>query len=85
MSDLIGNAREFIASPSLDQVKDVAKKSALSACGISDILDTRDPVYLNVPYHEKEEAKALGARWDPVRWAWYVPPGVDLRKFDRWA
>ena len=35
-------------------------------------------VYLSVPYTEKDEAKAAGARWDKKAKAWYVPPGVDL-------
>ena len=28
-------------------------------------------IYLNVPYEEKEEAKKLGAKWDPGRKKWY--------------
>ena len=28
-------------------------------------------VYLSVPYSEKEEAKALGCRWDSDRKKWY--------------
>ncbi len=32
-------------------------------------------VYLNVPYDEKDEAKSLGARWDPDRQQWYFVPG----------
>jgi len=40
---------------------------------------------LTVPYAHKEEAKALGARWDGDRRTWYAPPGTDLRHFDhRW-
>jgi hypothetical protein len=39
---------------------------------------------LNVPYEEKDAAKALGARWDPTRRTWYVPAGVDINKFARW-
>src|SRR3954463_14957944 len=38
---------------------------------------------LSVPYSRKEEAKALGARWDGDRRTWYAPPGTDLRHFDR--
>jgi hypothetical protein len=57
------------------------KSSALLACGISDVLDTRDPVYLRVPYREKEQAKELGAKWDPKRQAWYVPPGSNVDDF----
>jgi len=39
---------------------------------------------LSVPYTEKDAAKALGAKWDPTRKTWYVPPGVDINKFCRW-
>jgi phage/plasmid primase-like uncharacterized protein len=39
---------------------------------------------LNVSYQEREEAKALGARWDAQKDSWYVPKGVDLNKFERW-
>jgi hypothetical protein len=41
--------------------------------------------FLNVPYAEKDEAKRLGARWDPARKKWYVPHGVDLEPFSRWT
>lgn len=39
---------------------------------------------LRVPYAEKDEAKALGALWEPSRRRWYVPPGLDLQPFRRW-
>jgi hypothetical protein len=39
---------------------------------------------LKVPYAEKDEAKALGARWNPTRKSWYVPDGVALEPFARW-
>ena len=35
-------------------------------------------LYLNVPYIEKDEAKNLGARWDPQRKKWYAP---DYHKY----
>lgn len=40
--------------------------------------------YLDVPYAEKDQAKALGARWDPQARQWYDPrpPTTGL---DRWA
>lgn len=41
-------------------------------------------VDLRVPYVEKEEAKALGARWDSQRRLWYAPAGLDLSLFGRW-
>src|SRR5699024_3891988 len=33
-------------------------------------------IYLQVPFAEKHEAKALGAYWDPQARLWYIPPGV---------
>jgi hypothetical protein len=45
---------------------------------------SRSRVYLGVPYAEKDEAKRLGARWDPAMHAWYVPAGVSPSAFARW-
>ena len=43
-----------------------------------------DRAYLDVPYAEKDVAKALGARWDQTAGRWYDPrpPTAGL---DRWA
>jgi hypothetical protein len=41
--------------------------------------------FLKVPYAEKDEAKALGARWNKERKMWYVPDGQDVAPFARWA
>jgi hypothetical protein len=40
--------------------------------------------FLNVPYAEKDQARELGARWNPSRKRWYVPNGVALEAFERW-
>ena len=40
--------------------------------------------YINTPYAEKEDAKALGACWDADRKSWYAPEGLDLALFTRW-
>jgi hypothetical protein len=40
--------------------------------------------FLNVPYAEKDEARALGARWNPGRKRWYVPTGAALEPFQKW-
>jgi exodeoxyribonuclease VII large subunit len=40
--------------------------------------------YLNVPYPEKAEAKARGARWDSEARKWFVPVGRDLEPFLGW-
>jgi hypothetical protein len=46
--------------------------------------NSKAQVYLKVPFKEKDQAKALGARFDPDAKAWYVPHGVDLARFARW-
>lgn len=40
--------------------------------------------YLSVPYSQKDEAKALGARWDAHNKKWYVPANKDLALFAKW-
>ncbi|WP_449116731.1 DUF5710 domain-containing protein [Pseudomonas viridiflava] len=39
---------------------------------------------LTVPFSQKDEAKSLGARWDPNLKTWYVPEGVEPGPFARW-
>jgi phage/plasmid primase-like uncharacterized protein len=41
-------------------------------------------VYLNVPFKEKDAAKAMGAKWDRQEQAWYVPSGLDAAPFAAW-
>ncbi|KKY03935.1 hypothetical protein NY96_25970 [Xanthomonas citri pv. fuscans] len=41
--------------------------------------------YLTVPFKEKDQVKALGAKWDRQERAWYVPGGVDPAPFAQWA
>ena len=38
--------------------------------------------YLHVPYHEKDEAKGMGAKWDPDKKKWYCEG--NAKKFRRW-
>jgi len=40
---------------------------------------------LVVPFHEKDEAKKLGARWDPQKKVWFVPDGTDAGPLRRWV
>ncbi len=39
---------------------------------------------LQVPYEEKDEAKSLGAMWDPDMKKWFVPENMSVRPFERW-
>lgn len=44
-----------------------------------------DPkTYLNVPFGQKDEAKALGARWDAIQKKWFVPAGKNTTLFAKW-
>ncbi|MDN5750607.1 MAG: DUF5710 domain-containing protein, partial [Pseudonocardia sp.] len=40
-------------------------------------------VYLEVSYSEREQAKALGARWDPAARRWWAPPAATAAQ-QRW-
>jgi antirestriction protein ArdC/phage/plasmid primase-like uncharacterized protein len=48
---------------------------------------TAQRTYLAVPFSEKNEAKAMGAKWDKAAKAWYAPEGVDVKAsgLARWA
>ncbi|XOB65891.1 DUF5710 domain-containing protein [Deferribacteres bacterium DY0037] len=41
-------------------------------------------VYLDVPYNEKDEAKALGARWDGAVKSWFIPKDIPIKRFTKW-
>lgn len=41
--------------------------------------------FLYVPFEDKEEAKALGAKWHRQAQTWFVPAGVDSAAFSRWT
>jgi len=41
-------------------------------------------IFLDVPYSEKERAKAAGARWDGKAKLWYAPEGADMVKLQAW-
>ena len=40
--------------------------------------------YIKVPFEEKDEAKSLGAKWDPINKLWYIPIGQEIKIFSRW-
>ncbi|MEG0004101.1 DUF5710 domain-containing protein [Comamonas sp.] len=42
-------------------------------------------VLLWVPFEQKDQAKALGAKWDRQAHAWYVPAGIDAAPFAQWT
>lgn len=42
-------------------------------------------VLINVPYKQKDEVKALGAKWDRQEQSWFIPTGVDSSRFAKWT
>jgi phage/plasmid primase-like uncharacterized protein len=46
--------------------------------------ESAERTLIAVPYKEKNEAKALGARWDRQQQSWYVPAGMDPTPFAKW-
>lgn len=40
--------------------------------------------FLAVPYGERQQASAMGARWDKAAKSWFIGQGDDLEKFKRW-
>lgn len=45
---------------------------------------TTDNILLKVPFNEKDQAKALGAKWNAEVKQWYVPQDVDSIPFEKW-
>ena len=43
-----------------------------------------EDVYLTVPFKEKNQAKALGAKWDGQAKLWLAPAGLDLNPLIKW-
>ena len=41
-------------------------------------------LFLTVPFAEKDQAKALGARWNAAQKKWYVPDGANSTLFEKW-
>lgn len=39
-------------------------------------------IYFNVPHEEREQARALGAKWNINAHCWYVPKGINVKPFD---
>lgn len=45
---------------------------------------SKEDTFINVPYSEKEEAKSLGAKWNPEKKSWYIPKGIYNEDFCKW-
>lgn len=47
--------------------------------------ETTPRQYLTVPYTERQEAKAAGAKWDSVAKSWYAGEGADMQTLAKWT
>lgn len=56
----------------------VEKDYKLQKYIICDECQNKDKIYLNVPFSQKEQAKSLGARFDPINKKWYAPYGEEI-------
>ncbi len=45
---------------------------------------TVDRIYLDVPFKEKDEAKAIGARWDRRERSWFISADIESSPFEKW-
>lgn len=66
-----------------EQEQGAARTDAETPAGIP--VQSGERHYINVPFREKDEAKALGARWDRREQAWYIPQGLDPAPFEKYA
>ncbi|MEP3246718.1 MAG: zincin-like metallopeptidase domain-containing protein [Sneathiella sp.] len=46
--------------------------------------ESKKRIYLAVPFDEKDEAKALGAKWDRKAKAWYARANVEIASVEKW-
>ena len=63
---------------------DVVSTRTPEATAVKEQFPHGERTYLAVPYDERDQAKAIGARWDAVKKAWYVGPGVEPEKIAKW-
>jgi len=58
------------------QIKSIGNRNRISM--------TATNIALKVPFNEKDQAKALGAKWNAESKHWYVPQGVNAEPFAKW-
>jgi hypothetical protein len=79
--DCDGKKKLYIFHKKIEEIKRQDEIEAQLKEGIDyvDILANENiKVYLNVSYDNKEEAKAMGARWDTVKKRWYAPSNTII-------
>ena len=80
-------------SPGSKHMIDVARNKDLSVYVVTVGLKESAPLVarpapkamaIHVPYSERDEAKALGAKWSVNRKTWYLEQGQSMTPFEKW-
>src|SRR5271165_6315192 len=83
------HARRMVRSSSESQGTDGHRRGVSERGGNGNLVSAEEPVgekreYLTVPYAEREEAKAAGAKWDWREKLWYVGPEGSRAGLAKW-
>jgi len=46
-------------------------------------IDSKDKIYIKIPFAKKDQAKGYGARWEPSVKSWYYLPGLKQDNIDK--
>ncbi|WP_211212219.1 DUF5710 domain-containing protein, partial [Kiloniella laminariae] len=69
----------------LPKEKSNALNSALDRVSTPGELNMQnDPVFLEVPFKDKNQVKELGGMWDQQEKKWFVPEGIEPAAFEKW-
>lgn len=72
--NIVSFVMDLALSKTLEVEKEVLQEESMA----------KSRIYIHVPFAERGEAKALGAKWDKDNKTWYVPVGQDVRTFSKW-
>lgn len=76
-------AAQLILGKNLEMFKEIEKEQE-QVMENHNKLQENLVTYINVPKEEKDQAKALGAKWDANNICWFIPADKDLSLFDKW-
>lgn len=79
-----GNTRTHPSREKSLPAPTVAKDGSQSTAAPGKPGNKRAALFLKVPFSEKDQAKAAGAKWDAQARKWYVPQGMDIAPFSPW-
>lgn len=81
VTSLEHNRDAFVNHPLIAQAQ---QRRAGDEVSMSNETEKHERIHLNVPYVDKDRAKAAGARWDKEAKAWYAPENVAIEPLREW-